>query len=83
MKPGGSIYLPKGFHKTRRRLCGKRTLYFADGSAIDIPMVFAEESSQIWMLSLGDIDSKGRHSTGPLDGENQARVVYGGIRTQG
>ena len=49
---------------------------FADGSDIDIPMVFAEESSQIWMLSLGDIDSKGRHSTGPLDGENQARVVY-------
>ena len=39
---------------------------FADGSGIDIPMVFAEESSQIWMLSLGDIDSKGRHSTGPL-----------------
>ena len=49
---------------------------FADGSAIDIPMVFAEESSQIWLLSLGDIDSIGRHSTGPLDGENQARVVY-------
>ena len=49
---------------------------FADGSGIDIPMVFVEESSQIWMLSLGDIDSKGRHSTGPLDGENQARVVY-------
>ena len=49
---------------------------FADGFGIDIPMVFAEESSQIWMLSLGDIDSKGRHSTGPLDGENQARVVY-------
>ena len=49
---------------------------FTDGSGIDIPMVFAEESSQIWMLSLGDIDSKGRHSTGPLDGENQARVVY-------
>ena len=49
---------------------------FNDGSGIDIPMVFAEESSQIWMLSLGDIDSKGRHSTGPLDGENQARVVY-------
>lgn len=24
---------------------------FADGSGIDIPMVFAEESSQIWMLS--------------------------------
>ena len=41
---------------------------FADGSDIDIPMVFAEESSQIWMLSLGDIDSKGRHSYGPLDG---------------
>ena len=49
---------------------------FADGSDIDIPMVFAEESSQIWMLSLGDIDSKGRHSYGPLDGENQARIVY-------
>ena len=49
---------------------------FADGSGIDIPMVFAEESSQIWLLSLGVIDSKGRHSTGPLDGENQARVVY-------
>ena len=49
---------------------------FADGSGIDIPMVFAEESSQIWMLSMGDIDSKGRHSIGPLDGENQARVVY-------
>ena len=49
---------------------------FADGSGIDIPMVFAEESSQIWLLSLGDIDSKGRHSYGSLDGENQARVVY-------
>ena len=49
---------------------------FADGSTIDIPMVFAEESSQIWLLSLGDIDSKGRHSYGPLDGENQARIVY-------
>ncbi|MEI3587449.1 MAG: hypothetical protein V8Q20_03575 [Lachnospiraceae bacterium] len=49
---------------------------FADGTDIDIPMVFAEESSQIWLLSLGDIDSKGRHSYGPLDGENQARVVY-------
>ena len=49
---------------------------FADGFGIDIPMVFAEESSQIWLLSLGDIDSKGRHSNGPLDGENQARVVY-------
>lgn len=49
---------------------------FADGSTIDIPMVFAEESSQIWLLSQGDLDSKGRHSTGPLDGENQARVVY-------
>jgi len=24
----GSIYFPKRFHKTRRRLCGKRTLYF-------------------------------------------------------
>ena len=49
---------------------------FADGSGIDIPMVFAEESSQSWMLSLGDIDSKGRHSYGPLDGENQVRIVY-------
>lgn len=49
---------------------------FADGSTIDIPMVFAEESSQIWLLSQGDLDSRGRHSTGPLDGENQARVVY-------
>ena len=49
---------------------------FADGSTIDIPMVFAEESNQIWLLSQGDLDSKGRHSTGPLDGENQARVVY-------
>ena len=56
---------------------------FTDGSGIDIPMVFAEESSQIWMLSLGDIDSKGRHSTGPLDGENQARVVYAEYGPQG
>ncbi len=49
---------------------------FTDGSTIDIPMVFAEESSQIWLLSQGDLDSRGQHSTGPLDGENQARVVY-------
>lgn len=56
---------------------------FADGSAIDIPMVFAEESSQIWLLSLGDIDSKGRHSYGPLDGENQARIVYAEYGPQG
>ncbi len=49
---------------------------FVDGSTVNIPMVFAEESSQIWLLSQGDLDSKGRHSTGPLDGENQARVVY-------
>ena len=56
---------------------------FADGSGIDIPMVFAEESSQIWMLSLGDIDSKGRHSTGPLDGENQVRIVYAEYGPQG
>ena len=56
---------------------------FADGSDIDIPMVFAEESSQIWMLSLGDIDSKGRHSYGPLDGENQARIVYAEYGPQG
>ena len=56
---------------------------FADGSGIDIPMVFAEESSQIWMLSLGDIDSKGRHSYGPLDGENQVRIVYAEYGPQG
>ena len=49
---------------------------FTDGSTIDIPMVFAEESSQIWLLSQGDLDSRGQHSTGPLEGENQARVVY-------
>ena len=49
---------------------------FTDGSTIDIPMVFAEESSQIWLLSQGNLDSRGQHSTGPLDGENQARVVY-------
>ena len=56
---------------------------FADGSGIDIPMVFAEESSQSWMLSLGDIDSKGRHSYGPLDGENQVRIVYAEYGPQG
>ncbi|MFR8845115.1 MAG: hypothetical protein ACLVGL_08725 [Waltera sp.] len=56
---------------------------FADGSDIDIPMIFAEESSQIWMLSLGDIDSKGRHSYGPLDGENQAQNRLCGIWTAG
>ena len=56
---------------------------FTDGSGIDIPMVFAEESSQIWMLSLGDIDSKGRHSYGPLDGENQVRIVYAEYGPQG
>lgn len=49
---------------------------FADGSFVNIPMVMAEESSQIWLLSVGDTDSKGRHSYGPLDGETQARVVY-------
>ena len=56
---------------------------FTDGSGIDIPMVFAEESSQIWMLSMGDIDSKGRHSYGPLDGENQVRIVYAEYGPQG
>ena len=35
------------------------------------------------MLSLGDIDSKGRHSYGPLDGENQVRIVYAEYGPQG
>lgn len=76
MKPGGSIYFPKDSTRPGEGSVANVHYIFADGSGIDIPMVFAEESSQIWMLSLGDIDSKGRHSTGPLDGENQARVVY-------
>ena len=49
---------------------------FADGSIVNIPMVMAEESSQIWLLSVGDKNSNVRHSYGPLDGETQARVVY-------
>ena len=49
---------------------------FSDGSIVNIPMVMAEESSQIWLLSVGDKNSNVRHSYGPLDGETQARVVY-------
>ena len=56
---------------------------FADGSEIEIPMVMAEESSQIWLLSVGDVSSNTENTAGypgyrvtPLDGETQARVVY-------
>ena len=56
---------------------------FADGSEIEIPMVMAEESSQIWLLSVGDVSSNTENTPGypgyrvtPLDGETQARVVY-------
>ena len=56
---------------------------FADGSIVNIPMVMAEESSQIWLLSLGDVSSNTENTPGypgyrvtPLDGETQARVVY-------
>ncbi len=77
MKRKGSIYFStKDSTRPGEGSVANVHYIFADGSDIDIPMVFAEESSQIWMLSLGDIDSKGRHSYGPLDGENQARIVY-------
>ena len=41
---------------------------FADGSAVDIPMVMAEEMTQLWLLSFGDPGSAEDSGYGPLTG---------------
>ena len=50
---------------------------FADGSAVDIPMVMAEEMTQLWLLSFGDPDSAEDSEYGPLTGDICTRSVYG------
>ena len=50
---------------------------FADGSAVDIPMVMAEEMTQLWLLSFGDPDSAEDSEYGPLTGDICTRIVYG------
>lgn len=47
-----------------------------DGSVIEIPMVLAEESQQIWLLSTGDVSAASSQKIGPLPGEQSARKVY-------
>ena len=50
---------------------------FADGSAVDIPMVMAEEMTQLWLLSFGDLGSAEDLGYGPLTGDICTRMVYG------
>ena len=50
---------------------------FADGSAVDIPMVMAEEMTQLWLLSFGDPGSAEDSGYGPLTGDICTRMVYG------
>ncbi len=50
---------------------------FADGSAVDIPMVMAEEMTQLWLLSFGDPGSAEDSEYGPLTGDICTRRVYG------
>ena len=50
---------------------------FADGSAVDIPMVMAEEMTQLWLLSFGDPGSAEDSEYGPLTGDICTREVYG------
>ena len=50
---------------------------FADGSAVDIPMVMAEEMTQLWLLSFGDPGSAEGSGYGPLTGDICTRMVYG------
>jgi len=50
---------------------------FADGSAVDIPMVMAEEMTQMWRLSFGDPGSAEDLGYGPLTGDICTRMVYG------
>ena len=47
-----------------------------DGSMIEIPMVLAEESQQIWLLSTGDVSAASGQKIGSLPGEQSARRVY-------
>ena len=47
-----------------------------DSSMIEIPMVLAEESQQIWLLSTGDVSAASGQKIGSLPGEQSARRVY-------
>ena len=47
-----------------------------DGSSLEIPMVMAEETTQLWFLSFGDLNSGKDREYGPLDGDICARKVY-------
>lgn len=50
---------------------------FADGSSVDVPMVMAEEMTQLWLLSFGDPGSAEDLEYGPLTGDICTRRVYG------
>ena len=45
--------------------------------AVDIPMVMAEEMTQLWLLSFGDPGSAEDSGYGPLTGDICTRMVYG------
>ena len=47
-----------------------------DGSSLEIPMVMAEETTQLWFLSFGDPNSAKDLEYGPLNGDICARKVY-------
>ena len=55
-----------------------RYTFTADGSFIDIPMVLAEETQQMWFVSFGDMSKSGDpdKSYGPLEGDICTRNVY-------
>lgn len=51
-------------------------LFAKDGSTVDIPMVKAEESEGVWMLSRGDLSQAEQQTIGALPGDI-ARETYG------
>lgn len=53
-----------------------RYTFAEDGSFVDIPMVLAEESMGVWMLSNGDLSAAEEQDIGALPGDN-ARKTYG------
>lgn len=52
-----------------------RYTFAEDGSTVDIPMVLAEESEYIWLLSVADLSQIGDQKIGKLSGDN-GRKVY-------
>lgn len=77
MKRKGSIYFSKKIPQDPAKALWQTYIIFSLTDPILIfPWYSPRRAVRSGWLSLGDIDSKGRHSYGPLDGENQARIVY-------